>query len=401
MKAKLTYVLSLLPGHDIVLIQEAHAGDRKHLGLDDCLGHSHLTSWSHVRDNANAGGIGFIIDKRFLKQFRHDGAQVENLAGHVTEIVPGRVAILRLQGPAGNLCIINIHIHPDLSTTTRTDIYRKLQHFILSVPNHTVILAGDWNSDLDFTDRFSCPLHSFCGDPSSDNIHSIIPNLTEIHQPDFTHRWIHDGITHYYARLDRIYTTLPAPRMLDLHIHAHVHHKISAPNFTLSDHTPVSFHVGPKVGSRSNSIQSWVTHHPLWTDMLTAEISKVAAGHLPINPSLATIKYAMQLAAHLVRLRAAHHGARNADEELWWLLRARRAIQPGDQSSLCTAMQAMAHLSDLLDTAPGDLSRLHARIEDLARRTLEEKMTEIENNKSLPEYARSQQQARLRRHRSR
>jgi len=169
----------------------------------------------------------------------------------------------------------------------------------------------------------------------------------------------------------------------------------------MSDHTPISFHMGPRVSSRSNNIQPWVTHHPLWPNTLAAEISKAAAGLLPINPSLVTIKCAMQRVAHEVRQRAAHHGARNADGELWWLLRARRAIQQGDPRSLDTAMQAVAHLSDFLNTDPGDLSKLHTRIEDLARRTLEEKMAEIENNKNLPEYARTQQQARLRRHPSR
>ena len=82
----------------------------------------------------------------------------------------------------------------------------------------------------------------------------------------------------------------------------------------------------------------------------------------------------MRAAAANVIAVAQHHRVRHADEEPWWLIRALRSIKMNKPDVLEKCAQVVSNLGDLLDTAPGDLSRLLDRIAEPSRKTASEKL---------------------------
>ena len=178
MNAKIDYLLSLIYRHSFVALQEAHGGDRKHFTLDDRIAHSHVAYWSDVPDNSVAGGVGLVVDRSFYKLF-------DPSMEHFVEVIPGRVAILFLEGSAGRIGIGTVHIEPSLSPAARAATLASINRSLQDYPHHVVYLAGDWNSDTDELDRYSTLLGKFCGDPAHDDFEVHMRSFTEIYKEDF------------------------------------------------------------------------------------------------------------------------------------------------------------------------------------------------------------------------
>ena len=101
---KLEKLNTLIEVFDIVFIQEAQCGQFKEDFLKNCISHTHICFWS-PHENAASGGVGFIINKRFLSSF--------TCVLPIEEVVPGRIAASRLKEVVGGwisiLCTWNRH----------------------------------------------------------------------------------------------------------------------------------------------------------------------------------------------------------------------------------------------------------------------------------------------------
>ena len=111
-RRKKLHSLGLLSAADFVAVQEAHSteGVAKTLRLPRGV----RAWWSH--GSAAVGGVGLLIKSSFLSKFKD--VQDEDLV----EAVPGRAAILRLDGPSGSLDIITVYMPTGQAAQERATI---------------------------------------------------------------------------------------------------------------------------------------------------------------------------------------------------------------------------------------------------------------------------------------
>ena len=387
---KLDYLCSLAASADVVMIQEAHSNAEKPTVLHNRLRHTHVLFWCNAVDDSNVGGIGFVMKRSFLSMF-------DTCLFDPHGIVPARAALLSLRGPRGALDLCNLHLDPSMSVQERIAFLDTVRSALSDDMRVHTIVCGDFNSDSDFGDRLDCARGVFCGRPGAEQEHfdNIFKEYAELDCRDFTHRTGAQVVT-MLSRIDRVYTSLPAALCQDFSFSASVMSPAVAPDFTLSDHVPLKFTMRPTTPATRRSVPSWVTRHPLWPITLDEILASFGAfDPQDHNHNVRMTKVAMRLAARRVIDISAHHKARNADEELWWLTRALRAIHRADHAALDRCLSVVPSLDSLLDTRPGDLAPLLRRISELSRRSAATKLQEVRTNASLPEYARRQQVSRL------
>lgn len=386
---KLDYFCRLAADADVVMVQEAHSNAQKPTILENRLRDSHEFYWNNSPDDETFGGTGFVVSKKFLQRF--------SSCVHFP-IVAARAARLTFDGPEGRLVLCNLHLEPKLTAAEKKQFLSQVRNSLtVEVGIHTIV-CGDFNYDSATHDRVDCRTGQFCGAPGPEQQHFEIcfADFAELDCHDFTHKNCREDATTSFSRIDRIYTSLHPTICYDLSFSAAVAHSVRAPSFDLSDHAPLIFAMQPAPVPVKTSIPSWVTKHPLWPEELGKTFSDY--GPYPVdnhNFKMESIKTAMRAAAANVIAVAQHHRARNADEELWWLIRALRSIKMNKPDVLEKCAQVVSNLGDLLDTAPGDLSRLLHRIAELSRKTASEKLQEVQANACLPEYTKKQKTARL------
>ena len=386
---KLDFVCGLSAGADAIMIQEAHSNAEKATILEDRLRDTHDFWWCNALDDATLGGVGFIVKRLFLARFRH--------VTPVT-IIPARAMLLELRGDEGALNLCCIHVDPALNTAGKKQFLDNVRRAIPVNDGVHSILCGDFNYDSDVHDRMDCEHGHYCGSPGpvQAKFDQLFGDLAELDTQDFTHRNMRDDAVVAFSRIDRVYTSLHPALCQEIAFAAGVVHPVKSPRFDLSDHVPIRFAMTPTPLTGRNTMPPWITRHPLWQSELQASLNEL--GPLPEedhNLKIKMTKVAMRMTVKKVIEISQHHRARNADEELWWLVRALRAIRLNMPEKLDQCCTVVGILSDLLDTQPGDLSRLLARITELSRRSAAEKLQEIQANAELSEYARKQKVARI------
>ncbi|CAK0901453.1 unnamed protein product, partial [Prorocentrum cordatum] len=283
-----------------------------------------------------------------------------------------KAAILDARG----LDVLNVHIDPMLSPAGVRQVLSLASSALAVGPRSHAVLCGDFNFDSHVRDRLNCLDGQFCGRPGAQQaaFEELFPTLAEFGIDGFTHR--NSDAVSSFSRLDLAYSSLHPTLCMDMTFNASVFQAISSPNFDLSDHVPIVLSFRAKtVDSRQRPIPLWITRHPTWP----IEVDKIA----------------MRLAAHEVKELAAHHRARTSDEELWWLVRALRAIRADNPEVLDKCCKVVESITTLLDTEPADLTLLLDHVAQLSRRTAEERLRDVGAARDLPEYARRQQTARL------
>jgi len=386
---KLCLLRRLAAEADVVMVQEAHANDEKWAIFDLEVHTSHVTYWSNAADGATLGGVGFVVRRAFLEQFA---------SYSFVDIVPARAALLSLRGPSGALDLCCLHVNPVLNVAGKRRFLSTVRRSLSEGVGVHTLVCGDFNFDSSVTDRIDCRTGRFCGTPGPEQqcFDDLFAGYAELNCQDFIHRIVRQDAVAAVSRIDRAYTSLHAAYCDSMVFSASVFQPISAPNFDVSDHVPLMLSFGAAPPPRRGAIPSWVTRHPLWPGTVSEVLATFHIDTLPdLNDRMRIIKVAMRLACKRVVDAARHHHARNADEELWWLLRALRALRLGRPHVLDQCAAACPSLPTLLDTPPGDLSRLLDRIAELSRKSASDKLQEVQRNSSLPEYARKQQTSRM------
>ena len=145
--AKFGLLARLLDTHDFAGIVETH-------GTDGKVRAGHLPSgtvafWSHL--SARHAGVGLILKQDFLKNFH----PVER--DHWKELEPGRLAVLRLTGPLGNLDLFVAYLatggYRAADQASRRATIDTLHHSTTSQTNTLSIYMGDWNLVMGEKDR--------------------------------------------------------------------------------------------------------------------------------------------------------------------------------------------------------------------------------------------------------
>ena len=194
-------------------------------------------AWSCPRDfraffalgTARCAGVGLLISRAFLERFLPTSAIWEIL-------VPGRAAVLRLDGPTGCADIYSLsfatgdapHIPADPAAGAAAEARARQQRADMRLalagamrPAHLAlsILLGDFNWVPENTDRWHKRGGSYTGHRDArDEAHFVAHiarpfALRELRQPAATH-----DNAHARSRLDRVYRNQPLSEQLDRQI---------------------------------------------------------------------------------------------------------------------------------------------------------------------------------------
>ena len=133
-RGKATYLANR---HDFWCYEETHAQEGRTLAYNPPNGTCAL--WAN--GSTRQAGIGIVLKYDFLKKF-----DAINLDHDFIEVVPGRIAILHLKGPQGNLDIICTYLDATSSAARRKAIHKLASHLR---PQSTTlsILLGDFKLD--------------------------------------------------------------------------------------------------------------------------------------------------------------------------------------------------------------------------------------------------------------
>ena len=198
-RAKWTHCYHLLGRSDILALQETHSTPANTARL--LLPHTHAFWWSH--DTQHTGGVAVGVSKSFLARF---GQGVPGQGAEWVEIAPGRVAILRLEGPRGRLDMVVLYLHTGNARKDRDSLrHQLLPH--LRPPNEVLtLIIGDWNFVTTQTDRMGFAEAKWTdgtdGDEHKDWRKELLDPLSlhEVWQEEMTHQ-----TTLGSSRLDRAY----------------------------------------------------------------------------------------------------------------------------------------------------------------------------------------------------
>lgn len=192
--------------NDFVCFQEAHAQEGRTLALQ--LPENHCAVWAN--GTTRQGGIGIVLKHSLLRMFD----SVDPLSDF--EIVEGgRVAILHLRGPYGDLDICCSYLDANFSSE-RSRTIRKLAAKVRPRSSTLTVLAGDFNFVTDRKDRWSTQAERWAENRDSKDTEVLDDCLL---QPFGLHEWEQ---THFTcdpkgarARLDRMYVNQHISVQLD------------------------------------------------------------------------------------------------------------------------------------------------------------------------------------------
>ena len=393
---KLEVAFELAARHDILVIQEAHCGKDYHIHFGDKVKQTHTCWWSATSDDSATGGIGICVKRNLLHQFATSSFRT---------IEAGRIASLFLDGLQGRLEIFCVHLDFHTSAGKRVQQIQKIAKCVRNPEECHSLLAGDWNFDLETTDRFEPKTAEFIGKVNKDADwwnRLLHPILCEWHQEDYTRS---GGHGQPQSRLDRIYSTFAIPTIVDMRLYVSIDPKWPS-HSTISDHKPVCARFGPicATGPFPKPIPLWVTKHASWPKFVLDHLGDTGTNpNLDIWTRLHCTKTAFRKAADDIINISAKRGAQTSEEKLYWSIRALRGIRNGHVQTVQQACGAWPEIRIILgntDATAWDskaVSALKQRVSVLAKLYLEERLKQQHEARALPEYEVKRRQQRLQR----
>ena len=144
-RLKWTHCRGLLRGADALAIQETH-GTPEGVAMSRGFPEARIW-WSH--ETQAIGGIALAIRSTFLDQFWEPAGE------SLLEVVPGRAAILRLDGPSGSIDIGVVYLPTGAAKGDRDRIQTALAKALRPAQRALTVLVGDWNFVRETEDRMN------------------------------------------------------------------------------------------------------------------------------------------------------------------------------------------------------------------------------------------------------
>ena len=252
----LNFVREILETHDFIGIQEAHSMEGRVKAFDNEFNLHFRSFWSHL--SPRQGGVGLILTLKFLQQFDPDPVW--------TDIVPGRVARLRLRGPCGSLDIFVCYLDAR-DRNARQECATSVLPFFSDQKEVLTLLFGDFNFVISNHDRLNKISGDWSGQANQNESnwfsdHFFSPaNLAEWAQSEHTCE-----ISSARSRIDRFYC--------NLHIGAQQNEHVECCaldwKLDLSSHRPIHF---AKLHARKKRktprpLPLWTVDHPKFSSMV-------------------------------------------------------------------------------------------------------------------------------------
>ena len=266
---------AFMHSHDFVCFQETHSQEGSALAFgapeDVCI------VWAH--GSTRQGGVAIAMKKSFASLFNEIDVERD-----VEIIEGGRVLLLHLHGPYGNLDICCTYLHAD-SSNARRQTLMKLAKCLRSRQHTLSVLVGDFNFVMGAKDRWSGQAEEWRanGDDVDAEVieeHILKPfHFHECDQPHFT--CVAKGAR---ARLDRVYNNQHVSMQLD-HTHGAT---VGKWDHKLSTHRPLSFFRCRGGGDKNASVaplQAWAFKQPDFSARVQVEYeAKLRQCELNKNP---------------------------------------------------------------------------------------------------------------------
>ena len=231
------------------------AGNAKAVHVPDGV----IPLWSH--GSRHQGGLALMIQETFIRQFApiapEDWAEVE----------PGRLALLHLHGPQGDLSVaVGYFPSGQLVGQERRDLRQRLHLAVAARPHALWLIMGDFNWVTKETDRFDIHSATFTGKyDSTEEGHwqstvAAPNNLKELAQAEFTYQA--EGCR---SRLDRVYTNHHTTDLFEgsFWSAAWPWPSRDVAGWAVSDHRPVSFGFRRPIGQhRPPALRDRHARHP-------------------------------------------------------------------------------------------------------------------------------------------
>ena len=127
-------VTRIIHESDVTFLQETHSQPGSAMAWTPPDGH--IVIWSH--GTSRVAGVGIALKHSFLSMFNPIDVHSD-----VLEIIPGRVLLVHLHGPCGNLdlCCVYMDAH---ETSVRKRAITKLARFLSPAHKTLTIMGGDW-----------------------------------------------------------------------------------------------------------------------------------------------------------------------------------------------------------------------------------------------------------------
>ena len=192
----------LLASHDFVGIQETHGieGRARQVRMPTKC----IPFWSH--DSQRLAGIGLWVRPSFLQHFNPTRPE------DWETLVPGRAAVLRLDGHQGALDLYVIYMPTGDAMPARERIRHVLTAALRPASQALSLFMGDWNYAAESTGRFDRTTAEWTGSrdtPEQQDFANLFDHC-ELEQEEYTH----DSALGR-SRLDRVYSNHDLADQLD------------------------------------------------------------------------------------------------------------------------------------------------------------------------------------------
>ena len=138
-----------MANRDFVGIQESHSTPGRAKAFDNEFSFKFTSFWSHL--SKGTAGIGIIVSNSFLGKFQSEPVW--------DQVIPGRIAILRLRGSVGSLDLAVCYLDASSSSERIAACNTLAQHLKPSCEVLTM-LFGDFNFVVNRKDRWNNRAHN-------------------------------------------------------------------------------------------------------------------------------------------------------------------------------------------------------------------------------------------------
>ena len=332
-------MMSLAAAADVVVVQEAHCCRQYPRWLNRQLAASHEVRWFPIADSP-VGGLGFVVSKAMLANFT---------SLHFESLLDGRIAIMILSGPAGDMAIYNVHMDHESHELREKQLHQIAEHQTRHATSH-IVMAGDWNFAMAAGDRISPTSGNEQAHPDREAAlwDNLFPNFTELFQPEPTRRGRAGG---QWARLDCIYSNMHSSELMSRRVGANIL-SFPMPSLPLSDHAPVFgsiLHGPPSIpGARfPHRIPDWVFRDTKWAELVAAKSAESRLLDLQdCWVGLAMLKDIFHRAAEEIIASQNLQGQESTQLKLNKTMGALKAIRIGDAESFRRCAESYPHILD-------------------------------------------------------